>query len=428
MNTTIALRNLSRNRWRTLLTAGGIAVATAMLIWTDAMQESFLVRMVDSAIGVRVGHLQVHAEAYVEDAILYHSFPEDSALTEAIDDIAAITATAPRVYGYGIIGHETRSQAGQFVGVDPARERLTSSAPEQVREGRWLSDTPAATPGPREVVLGYELAERLRVTVGDELVALTQGANGSLGNDLLKVVGLLNTGNTLIDRMSAYLHLEDARYLLALEGRLHELSLQVGPDTDQATLEEVAQVLKRACPQVGSEDKMIPLTTRTWQQVVPEMYTIVEMARSQIWIMYLIIFLIAGLGILNTQRMSAMERRREFGVLLAIGLAPSALARIVLYESVLVSFLGGLIGLGLGAVGVGYHATYGMDIAAMADQGGESFSYMGYSFSEPLFFEMTANGMLPPVLIITIVGFICGLWPALVSARLDAIRAIAGRS
>lgn len=428
MNATIAFRNLARNRWRTLLTAGGIAVATGMLIWTNAMQESFLVRMVDSAIGVRVGHLQVHSQAYVDDAILYHSFPEDPALAEAIAGIDEVTATAPRVYGYGIIGHETRSQPGQFVGVDPARERQASTAPEQVREGRWLSDAPAPTPGPREVVLGFELAERLRVTVGDELVALTQGANGSLGNDLLKVVGLLNTGNTLVDRMSAYLHLEDARYLLALEGRLHELSLRVGPKHDQATLERVALALGTACPQLGDADGTTPMMTRTWREVIPEMYAIVEMSRSQIWIMYLIIFLIAGLGILNTQRMSAMERRREFGVLLAIGLAPGALARIVLYESVLISLLGGLLGLGLGAAAVGYHATYGMDVAAMADQGGESFTYMGYSFSEPLYFQMTAAGLLPPVIVIAIVGLFCGLWPAVVSARLDAIRAIAGRS
>src|SRR5690606_10277075 len=90
--------------------------------------------------------------------------------------------------------------------------------------GRWLSAEPAPDGAPREVVLGHGLAQQLRVAPGDELVVFLEAADGSLGNDLLEVVGVVRTANTQVDHTSAYLHIRDAQFIAALAGGAHERS------------------------------------------------------------------------------------------------------------------------------------------------------------------------------------------------------------
>lgn len=424
MNWRIALRSLRRNRWRTFLTLAGIAAATAIMIWSECMVDSMLGRMVDSATAVELGHVQVHSEAYIEEPNLYGAFDEDGALAAGLRALPNVAGVAPRVYAFGLVGHEKRSQVARLVGVEVGAEDKVTVAHDELVAGEWLSADPPPPPAPREVVLGSGLAKQLRVEPGAELVVIAQGADGSLGNDLLKVSGVVTTGNTAVDRMNVYMHLADAQYLTALEGRVHELAIGLTHRKKlAAAMASVGAYLAQREPP-GDDPE---LRARTWEQLVPEMRQIVDLSKGQMNIVYLLIFAIAALGILNTQRMSALERRREFGVQIAIGVTPMRLARLVVQESVLLTFVGGLLGLALGAAASYYHAYFGLDYgSATANQ--EGMTMMGVSFAEPFYFDPTARALFVPVIAVAAVGFLCGLWPAVKSARLDVVRAIAGRT
>ncbi len=440
----IGLRNLARNRWRSGLTLGGIALSVAFMVWILGFMEGWMGEMVRGATAVETGQLQLHTLAFADNPRVYRTFPVDEGLLERVLGVPEVQAVSPRVTLHGLIGHEEKSQVGRILGVDPVRESQTTPVATAVQEGRWLSPQPPEYPAPREVVLGAGVARQLRVGVGDELVVFVEAADGSLGNDLLEVVGIVRTSNTAVDRMTVYLHIEDARFLAALEGEAHELAIRSSDLLGaRETAGEVARVLGARTRGVTEGDREPADTTldsgsraaagageevllvRPWQELLPSIYQMLVLSRQSNWITYLLIYLVAAVGILNTQRMSALERKREFGVLMAVGMRPRRMFRMILTESLVLGALGGLLGTALGAAVTWYHATAGLDLALFTDQG--EFSVMGVSFTGKIHAILTPTAALQPILVMVLVAFLAGLWPAVKSARLDPAPTIAGR-
>lgn len=427
----IALRNIFRNKWRTALTAGGIAVATLMLIWITGFTDAFILQMVRGATAVKTGQILVQHPDYAERASLFKHFAIDDAMLADIEAVEGVEGAAPRIYAFGLVGTEKHSQAAQLVGVSPTAEARTTLLDDSIIEGRWLANTPPEFPAPREVVVGKALAKQLGVGLGDvdgdglpdnELVLSSLlAADGSLGNDLFTVVGIIKSGNTEVDRLSLFVHIDDLGFTAALEGRAHEIAIATRDvnDLDDAR-DAIASIVSR------HDQDSVGLLTRDWKTFNKTLYEMLELSSGSIAIMYFILFAIAGLGILNTQRMSALERKREFGVLLAIGLKPRQLGLMITLEAAILTLVGGLIGALLGAALTGYFASAGFDMAAMSDTGGD-FTYMGVAFNEPVYFPFELGSLLLPVFVVTLMGGLFGLWPAIQSARLNAIQAISGR-
>jgi ABC-type lipoprotein release transport system permease subunit len=282
---------------------------------------------------------------------------------------------------------------------------------------------------PREAVIGQGLARQLQVGPGDELVVFLEGADGSLGNELLELVGVVRTGNTQLDRGTVYIHLEDAQYVAALGDGIHHLAVRV---VDLAAAGHAAAGIASA---IGAAygmpaDTIVVaegrLVVQPWQELVPSLHQMIELSRNSYWIMYLLIYLVAAVGVLNTQRMSAMERRREFGVMMAIGMRPRRMFRTLLVETAVLGLVGAALGAVLGGLLGWYHSVWGFDLGAFS--GGGSFSYMGVTFSERLHFDLTTAALVQPVVIMIGVAVISGLVPALRAARIDPAPTIAGRT
>lgn len=416
----LALRNLSRNKWRSVLTAGGVAVAVGLMLWTMSFINGWMNAIVQGTTALTSLQVQIERTDYVEDSAIYHAFSLPDAFLTTLDARPDIIAATPRLNLYGLIGNEDRSQVARIIGVDPEREAAATPITRAVISGEWLTPAADDQPSSNKVVLGEGLARQLKVGVGDELVVFLEAADGSLGNDLLTVQGIVRTGNTGLDRQAAYVHLADAQFLAALDDQVHEIALRTG---DPSRAEAVAAAL---APSIQQADFPEPMTVRPWQAVQPQMAEMLEVSSAANWLLYLIIYLVASLGILNTQRMSALERRREFGVLLAIGVTPKLLFRIVVAETVVLGLVGALAGTVLGVALSLYHASVGINLANFSSQ--TSFSYLGVSFSDRIYTALDPITALQPLLVMLAVALICGLWPAVQSARLNITQALSGRS
>ena len=323
MSLSLATRNIMRNRWRSGLTALGIAVSVAICIWFAHMMNAMLDEMVDSMTGSEIGDVQMTSEAYVEESNLFNAMTLSSAKLDKVRALPEVDALSARLQAFGLIGDEKNSQVARILGVFPADELGVSKLDASLQEGSWLSDAPQVWPEPAEVVLGKLLAKQLQVKAGDTLAIFTNGADGSLGNDKLVVKGIVSTGTSALDRMGVWMHIARSQELAALEGRVHTVVVKGARGTE-------LEALARAVRGVAGEG----VATRTWREVMPALDATIEVSKGSMGIIYFIIFLIAALGILNTQRMSALERRREFGVLIALGTTPMRLARQVMTETV----------------------------------------------------------------------------------------------
>lgn len=425
----LGLRNLARNRWRSGLTLAAVAVAVGLMVWSLSLYEGWIQAMVRGATSVETAQVQVHTAGYIDQSRAYRGFQLDTLDLASVRRVPGVVAASPRVELHGLVGNEQRSRVARILGVDPKLERLTTPVADAVTEGRWLAREAPSGPGPREVVLGSGVARQLQVQPGDELVTFLEAADGSLGNELLRVVGVVRTGNTGLDQRTVYLHLSDARTLGALDREVHELAIRTEDLTRaRESAREVAAVLgaRVGMPEGDGPPPGEELIVRAWQDVLPGVNQMIVVFRRSYWILYLLVYLLAAAGILNTQRMSALERRREFGVMMAIGMRPRRMFRTLLVESAVVGLLGALLGAAGGAALSWYHQVNGLDMSLFTDQA--AFSYMGVAFTERIYFVLTPEIVIEPVVVMLGVALLSGLWPAVRSARIDPAPTIAGRT
>jgi putative ABC transport system permease protein len=413
----LALRNLARNRWRSGLTVAGAAVAVAALVWSQMMIEAFLDTLVKSVVAMQLGDLRVESEPHARESSIYDAFPATDALLERVRRVPGVRAATPRLSSFGLLGRDARSQPAIVIGVAPDAEAVASEVARSVVAGAWLSSGSAGAGG-REVVLGQDLAELLSARVGDELVVMLQAADGSMADDRLRLVGLARTGTSELDRRAAWMRLADVGWLTALAGQAHELTVRIERG---APLEATAEGLRAAV--AGAEGPR--LVVRTWEELVPDLCQLIAFTRVTMAVLYGIVCFVAALGILNAQRMTALERRREFAVMMAVGVTPARLAGLVVLEAAALMALGVTAGALLGWAMSAWHAHAGLDLAMLGSQG---FSYGGAAIPSRLYCVVRPAVVVAPALVVLAVGLPCGAWPALASARLELARALSGRT
>ena len=333
----IGWRNLGRNRKRTILTALGLAVGYIAVVFMVGWAEGITSELIENATSLVSGQIEIHDAEYRPERSLYDTIggregTDVEALLRAIAADGSVVAAAPRAYAGGLVSSGEATSAGSLMGVDPQREIALTRFLDPLVEGRL----PAA--GANELVVGAEMARQLEVTVGDELVVVASGADGSMANDLYTVSGIYSTGLVEFDASTAVMPLADLQTLVVLDpGRIHEIAVATAdPSASGVTAERLAAEL-------GAAERGIEVAP--WPELNPVLAEYVSLADSLYWIFIVVIFAIASFGIANTMLMATFERRREFAVMLALGSSPGSIVGSVLYEALAI----GLVSLTLGA-------------------------------------------------------------------------------
>ena len=214
----IAWRNIWRQKRRTWITAGAMALGVAFCMATIALSDGMFADVFRILVRQNMGHVQIHNPVYPKQRALHETIPHGTEVLSQVEALPGLARASGRLYGYALLGVGEKAAGAQLGGVDPEREAPITGIAEKMESGRYLSETPS-----REIVLGAGLAESLEAEVGDEVVAVTQAADGSMGNDLYTIVGTFRTGSVVFDRGGAFLHREDLGTLLVLPDEIHEI-------------------------------------------------------------------------------------------------------------------------------------------------------------------------------------------------------------
>jgi len=384
-------RNLWRNPRRTLITLVVVAVGTWSVLIFVALFNALTTGSRDTTLRFLTGHGQLHAPGYLDDPSVSHSMQAPGPALRRALDAPQIAAWTGRVRVPAIIQSEYRTRSVTLVGVDPQKERTLSDLPKEVIAGRYLAG--AGDPG---VVMGRDLAERLKTRIGKRVIVLAQAADGHLAESGLPLVGLYAAGKPAEDEF-LFVGLDGAQSMLGLGERLSEISFAV---RDERSLDTLVAELRRAAP---------GLDVQPWMELAPLVYTIETFGRYYTAVWLLIMFTLMAIGLVNTQLMAVFERQREFGLLQALGMRPRAIVLQVLLESALLVGVGVLGGAAL-AVATLAPFHHGLDLgllAAGAEMMGES---------RILHPQLNAlEGLLYGV-IIWLLAVGAALWPALNAA------------
>ena len=347
----IAWRNIWRNKRRSLLTIGAILFASALLIFSISLQFSSYDTMIDAAVKRHTGHLQVQAVGYHTDKEMRLVIAHPQDIVQSIQDLSDIKAMSSRANAFCLVSSKQRTYGVWVAGVDPARERGVTTIPRVIRKGGYLSDKTAY-----EVVLGDILAKNLAVEMGDELVLLGQGLDGSIAATAVTVSGIFSTGQPEFDRSALQMPLKAFQETFSMGESVHELVVVA---TNLGRLPDLARSIRE---HLASASLSEGLHVLTWQQLLPGLEQSIRVDMVSGWINYGIVVIIVAFGIMNTFVMCVMERTREFGMLMALGMRPSQVARLVLLEATLMSLLGIFLGVAGGCMVTYYFQIHGFQI------------------------------------------------------------------
>ena len=332
----IGWRNLGRHRKRTFLTALGLGAGYFAVVFIVGWAEGITVEMVDNATGLASGQIEIHAVEYRPERSLYETIGgrDGANVGRILDSVArdpAVVAVAPRVYAGGLVSSGESTSAGMLMGIDPVLEPRLSRFLDGLVEGRL----PAR--GQNEMLVGTKMARQLVIEVGDTVVVVAPGADGSMGNDLFEIAGIFRTGMAELDATFGVIPITALQTLVVLDpGRVHEVAVSTA---DPWMAPGVAERLTKVLATERLDIEVVP-----WTELRPEMVEYVALLDSFYFIIIAIVFGVAMFGVANTMLMATFERRREFAVMLALGATPMKIVLAVLSEALAMGILSLILG------------------------------------------------------------------------------------
>jgi ABC-type lipoprotein release transport system permease subunit len=383
-----------------------ISVGFALALISLGLGDGFHNQMIRNAVRLGSGNLTVQHRGYPAEPSNDKLVGDAASLAERIRELSGVRNVSERIIVTGLIYTAENSSGAAIVGLDPSSDMTRLTLEPMMVEGRYLGDGEK-----RGVLIGEDLARRLRASMGSKAVVTAQDASGQISSQLVRVQGIFRTGINEMDGYLAQVSLPLARSLLGVSDGATQLAVFLENEKQQAGIRERIEPLVSA-PEAAVFD---------WEQVMPDLVLFVRMDNAGNYIFMGIILVVVALGILNTILMSVLERTREFGLMTALGMEPRRLIALVVLEAILLS----VVALDAGAVlGLGAHlylAEHGFDMGFASR---EQLTMAGAVFDPVMYSELAPMRVLMLVGIVFSVTLAVGIYPAIRAARVDPVRAI----
>lgn len=395
----LAWRNLWRSRKRTLITVSSVFFAVLLAVMAESVNRGSHEAMIRNSVSYFTGYLQLQDSAYFDEPSLDYCFGWDDA-EAARFAIPGVKQLIPRLQGFVLAAGGDKTRAALVLGVEPEAEQALNGLQDQLLSGAFEAGA---------VVLGDRLAERLQLAPGDSIVLLGQGYQGQQAAGIYRISGLIKPSSPELRKQVVYLPLADAQELFAAYDMVS--SVLVMPDQPNR-LSGLQRQLADLLPADGF------VVVRSWQELLPELLAAIEFDNASNRIILVILYIVIGFGIFGTVLTMTLERRKEFGVLISVGMRRARLGLMALYESVLMGLVGVAAGLAASLPLVAwfyYHPIpMGDELVAISEEFG----------IEPLiYFSADASIFSSQALVVLGMCLLVALYPGYYISRLDVLKA-----
>jgi ABC-type lipoprotein release transport system permease subunit len=359
------------------------------------------------------GHVAIQAPGYLESSDLDDRLgaAESARAISAIETVLTdeLVAWAPRLSVNGLASSAASALPVRIEGVDPTRERAFSDIEDKVQEGRYLE------PGDRlHAYVGIELARRLDLKVGSRFVLTAQSASGDIEGQLVRVSGIFRTFIPEVDQALVHIPIETAREWLRTPGAASTLALLLrgARETDRAV-----EALRG---ELAAEPNVRVLG---WREASAELDAALRIDDYGDYVFHSILFAIVALAVLNAVMMSVLGRRREFGVLQALGLTGAETGMIVFGEGIFLTAVSGAVGVVAGFILTWGFFRNGLDLSRLVDSEA-AFAGAGGIIDPVIIPVFHTDQILLSVYFILIIGALSATYPAWRASKLDVAEAM----
>ncbi len=397
----VAWRNIWRNPARSLVVIASVAAGLYAGMLLIAIFNGFVVQEIDSAVHTQLAHIQIHAPAFSEDKDIKIVLPNGTELEEKLKNIPGITGVSGRIITTGMISSATAAAGMEIHGIDARDEQRVSKVSEMMLQGSYFK-----TPRPNSVVLGSTLAEKLGVKMNSKIVLTFQSATGDLTAGSFRISGIFKTTNSMFDQSTVFVQKADLATITGTLNNLHEIAILCA---DIKQVDATTSDLKKQYP---------ALKVESWKEISPEMAMVTSIFDQMMYIIIGIILLALMFGIINTMLMAVLERQREFGILMAIGMNKPRIFMMILWETVILTMAGIPVGIGATLASLAYLSKAGLDLTQF------SKSLSQYGIGNIIYPVLQPAVFLPITIFTAITAILSALYPAWKALRFKPAVAI----
>ncbi|MBD3393962.1 MAG: FtsX-like permease family protein [Chitinivibrionales bacterium] len=346
----LAWKNMWRNPTRSLVIIAATTVGLTGGVVAAALMYGMADQMITSAIETRLSHLQIHHPDFLVEHTVDLVIPQADSIVTYADNMPEVIGVSPRVVVRGMASSAKTAGGINLLGVEPSRESTASSVPSSIVKGGFLG-TRRRDHVRDPIVIGTELAEKLELQTGSKLVVTFQDAGGQITGAAFTITGLYETVSSRFDETHAYVRAATVRRLLGLSGGYHEIALRLSDASDVKLVEEKLQSRFRG------------IVADSWKDMAPDLRYMSEMMNSMLFIFLAVILAALAFGIVNTMLMAVLERTRELGMLLAVGMHRRLVFMMILLETLALSITGGILGMVCSGALVALLDNIGIDLS-----------------------------------------------------------------
>lgn len=398
----IAWKNIWRNKVRSAVILVAITLGIAAGMFNLAFYNGMFEQRVRTAIQTEASHIQIHHPEYLANPELQFILPDADNIVSEVEKLPTVASVSPRIITSAMAATAETGSGVKMVGINPDKEALVTDINEQLIDGTYLEGIKR-----NPILIGEKLANKLNAKIRSKVVITLQNKEGEMMNASFRVAGIYKTTNTTYDEMNVFVRDTDLSSLLGLEEQsAHEIAILLNSNdvvnTTQAELKTLLPIVE----------------VKTWLELMPEvnmMQTSMDMA---MYIFMAIILFALIFGIINTMLMAVLERRKELGMLMAIGMNKKRVFKMISLETVLLSLFGGIVGILVGGLFTFITSRSGIQLKSMT----EGYESMG--FETLVYPSLSIEMALQVVIMVLVTGIIASLYPARKALKLKPVEAI----
>lgn len=402
MLASIAWKNIWRNKVRSLV----VMVAVMLGLWAGAFILAYVFGMIDQrlkdAIGNEVSHLQLHHPEFSKDFDPKFYVEGGQSILDSLRVDQRVKASTGRVLVQGMVASATSSTGGKFVGIDPEQENLVTAFAKNIVEGEYL-----AGDDKNKIIIGQRLADKLKVKLRSKIVLTFQDVDGTIVAGAFRITGIFKSYNSSLESSNLYINRHDISQLIKTHGEVQEIAVLLN---DANEVDSYVGMLQSKYPSVLAE---------SWKQLSPELGLMID-SLDQYMIIFLVIILLAtSFGIVNTMLMAVLERVRELGMLMAIGMNKVRLFIMISLETIFMVMVAAPTGLLFAYVTIHWLGANGLDLSGIYQEG-----YAAYGFKSIIYPKLEFIYYVRIMLLVIITAVLASIYPAITALRLNPMTAI----
>lgn len=394
-----------RNIWRNKLRSAVVIASIALGIWAGMFIISFSWGMYNSriqdAVENEISNIQIHDSAFTNEFNIHRFVPNAESIRSELLKLPAIKGVSNRFVSMAMIASAHGSSGIKLLGIDTLEEKTVSGLPDKIESGKYLSGTRG-----KPMVIGHQLAEKLKVKLKSTLVVTLTDSSGEIVSTAFKIVGIYKTANSKFEELNVYVKREDLREITGLQNAIHEMAVSLHEYKETDT---TAGTLKLMYPS---------LLVQTWGDIIPEMAYANEMFDQIMNLIIFIIMLALAFGIINTMLMAILERVKELGMLMAVGMNRMKIFTMIMLETFFMTLAGLPAGLLLSYITITYFGTHGINLGMYAEAlGSFGFESMVFLKAEPYYY----GNMVFQVFMVAVIA---SIFPARRALKLNPVESI----